>query len=228
MADVFERYGYNTSTLLWDIDLSNTSTDYLGFFGATFLSGISPGGFNRSTHKTVVSPSVAGDDKCASPHMRNCRYVSAASQTDDGQVSLDEAAAVDLTTTNVTAENCTLKWYYEDDSPANTVLTNVRLFAYDGSNVNNPPTDVIVVAAEFYDDSPQTIYKDRDSDAAGDGGAWDGDGSVATSGINSITNALICSDRSSAASHDYYFLISATPLSKGTKTGKIRFEADVA
>ena len=222
MADVFTRYGYDKDAATWSIEIG--TSDYIGFFGEDFLSGISPGAFNKSTHKTVASPSDSGDDNCASPHMRNSRYVSAASATDDGEVSIDEETAVLLTTTYLDKEDATLRISYTDDTPTNTVMENNRFFAYDGSNVNNAPDDVTVVAAEYEVNTPDQINKDRDSDTPGDGGGWDADG-----GIGGVANALILSDRlTPTATHYFYLFISVSPLAKGQQTGKFRFESDIS
>ena len=153
--------------------------------------------------------------------MRNTRYTGAASGSDDGTVSLMENVAVNLTIANVAATDCTLRISYTDDAPLNTILSNVRFFAYDPINgVDFGPTGITVVAAERYTSS---IYKDRDSDVAGDGGAWD-----SSEGIGGVANALICSSRGSVATHLYYFLVSASPTSAGLKTGRLRFEFDAS
>ena len=222
MSDVFTKYGYDKDAATWSIEID--TSDYIGFFGVDFLKGISPGAFNRSTHKTVAAPSDSGDDNCASPHMRNSRYVSAASATDDGEVSIDEAAAVLFTPTYVDKEDCTLRISYTDDAPLSTVMENNRFFAYDGSNVNNPPDDITTVAAEYEVGTPDQINKDRDSDVPGDKGAWDADG-----GIGGVANALILSDRlTPTATHYFYLFLSVSPLAKGQQTGKYRFESDIS
>ncbi len=92
------------------------------------------------------------------------------------------------------------------------------LFAYDGSIPANPPVGLKVLAFERRSDA---ILKDRDSDTPGDGGAWD-----SVKGIGGAANALICSERNSAATHYFYFGLSVSPTSKGQKSAKLRLEFD--
>ena len=205
MADVFTRKGFDGSG--WNIDLGDS--DFLAPMGVNFGNGISVAGFQSSSHKTDSGMTTDG---CDPDHVRNCKYISPT------QVSLMEGAPVTLNQTNVGENDCTLRWSYADDSPVNTALSNVFLFAYDGAIPANPPTGLKVLAFERRSD---TILKDRDSDAPGDGGAWD-----AMKGIGGAANALICAERNSASTHYFYFGISVSPTSKGQKSAKLRLEFD--
>jgi hypothetical protein len=202
MADVFTRKGYDGTA--WNITLGGS--DYLSPQGASFGDGISVGAFQDSTHKT---DSGMSSDGCTPNHMRDCKYVSTTT------VSLNGGGAVTLTIGNVAETDCTLEWNYTDDTPTSTALSNVLMFAYDGADVNNPPSGITVVAFER---ETSAIYKDT---TAGVGYAWD-----SANGIGGLANALNCSDRSTASGHDYYFGISMSPTSKGQKTCKLRFEFD--
>jgi len=205
MVDTFATAGYNGSG--WTID---TTGGYVGFFGAAGPGyGITPGGFNASTHETNALGAV---DSC-SPHMRNTKYVSAT------EVSLQEAAAVTLNTTNVQTTHCTLRWYYNDSVGA-TVTENGLLFAFNGADPAVNPVGCTVLAAER---GLAAINKDRDSDTPGDGYAWH-----SSYGIGTVTNALILEDQLSMANHYYYLLISVSPTQKGLASGAIRWEADVS
>ena len=205
MADVFTRDGFDGTGWLISLGVS----DYLSPQGAAFGDGISVGGFQDSNHKTDGAMS---SDLCTPNHVRNCKYISPT------EVSIMGGAAVALNETNVGDTDCTLRWSYTDDTPLSTALSNVLLFAYDGVAPANPPTGVTVLAFER---TAAQIYKDRSSDAPGDGGAWD-----STKGIGGSANALICSARASAATHYFYFGLSMSPTSKGQKTAKLRLEFD--
>jgi hypothetical protein len=205
MADVFTKKGFDGSA--WDIDLG--ASDYLAPMGAAFGNGISVGGFQDSNHKTDSGMTADG---CDPDHVRNCKYVSAT------QVSLMGGAAVTLNETNVGDTDCAMRWSYADDTPVNTALSNVGLFAYDGATPATPPVGCKVVAFERRSTG---IFKDRLSDTPGDGGAWD-----SSKGIGGSANALICSDRVSAATHYFYFGISVSPTSKGQKSASLRLEFD--
>jgi hypothetical protein len=205
MADVFTRKGFDGSG--WNIDLG--VSDYLAPMGWNFGDGVSVGGFQDSNHKTDSGMTA---DSCTPQHVRNCKYVSPT------QVSLMGGSAVILNETNVGDNDCTLRWSYSDDTPYSAALSNVSLFAYDGSTPANPPVGCKVLAFERRSDG---ILKDRMSDNPDDGGAWDG-----SKGIGGAENALICSDRNSAATHYFYFGISVSPTSQGQKSAKLRLEFD--
>jgi hypothetical protein len=203
MADVFTRRGYD-GTVWTNIVLGGS--DYLSPQGSAWGDGISVGGFQDSNHKT---DSGMTSDGCTPNHIRNCKYISTT------EVSLNGGGAVTLNTSNVADTDCTLEWNYTDDTPTSTALSNVRLIAYDGADINNPPSGITVVAFER---TGSQIYKSTD---AGADQGWD-----SANGIGGLANALICSDRSTSAGHNYYFGISMSPTSKGQKTCKLRFEFD--
>lgn len=207
MADVFTRKAHDGSG--WNIDLS-TASDYLAANGTEFGEGVSVGGYQDSMHKT---DSGMASDGCATNHVRNTKYIS------ETEVSLNSGATVTLDETNVADIDCTLRWSYADDSPVSTVLSNVYLFAYNGTTPATPPVGVTVLAFER---RTAGILKSILSDYPTDGGAWD-----LTKGIGGSANALICSERTSVATHYYYFGLSFSPTSKGQKSGKLRLEFDV-
>jgi len=206
MAEIFNVHGHDGSG--WNIAIADT--DKIGFNGANFGDSVSVGAFQDSTHKTDA---IMSTDGCTTNHIRNCKYVSKT------QVSLNGAAAVTLDTSNVGQNDCTLRWQYQDDA-ANTTLSNCKFFAYDGSTPANPPSGVTVLAFEH--DGSQ-INKDRLSDNAGDGGAWD-----SAKGIGGSANALVLTNQASASIHNFYIGISVSPTSRGLKTAcRFRLEFDV-
>lgn len=97
----------------------------------------------------------------------------------------------------ITTAECPLKINFADASSVTT--TNAILYAYDGSTTTEVPTGVTFYAAE-----------------QGDANFTNAEGSAAAVTIN---------DDTAATSHDYYFLISASPESVGEKTAfAIRIE----
>ncbi|MEW6485788.1 MAG: hypothetical protein AB1423_14445 [Pseudomonadota bacterium] len=205
MADVFTRKGFDGTG--WNIAFADT--DYLAPMGASFGDGVSVGGFQDSNHKTDSGMTTDG---CDPDHVRNCKYISPT------QVSLMGGAAVTLNETNVAETDCSLRWSYADDTPVNTALSNVLLFAFDGVTPADPPVGCKVLAFER---TAAAILKDRVSDTPGDGGAWD-----SSKGIGGSGNALICSTRTSVAVHYFYFGLSVSPTSKGQKNAALRLEFD--
>jgi hypothetical protein len=206
MADTFTKKGYDGSA--WDIDLSVGGVDFLSPHSAVFGDAVPVGGFQDSTHLT---DSGMASDGCDPDHIRNCKYDTPTT------VSLNGGAPVTLNFTNVGDTDTTIRWSY-NDSAGSTVLSNVLLFAYDGSTPATPPVGVKVLAFER---RSAEILKDLLSDTPGDGGAWD-----SAAGIGGSADALICSDRTSVATHYFYFGLSFSPTSKGVKTLKLRLEFD--
>lgn len=90
----------------------------------------------------------------------------------------------------ILTSECALKINFAHGSAV--AITNHTLYAYDGSVTTNGPTDVTFVAAE-----------------QGDANFTAAEGSA---------SALAVADSGSSTSHDFYFVISASPDSVGEKT----------
>lgn len=97
----------------------------------------------------------------------------------------------------ITTAECPLKINFSHGS--SVITSNAVLYAYDGSVTTNGPTDVTFWAAE-----------------QGDANWTQAEGSAA---------ALEIADNTTATSHDFFFLISASPESVGLKSAfRIRIE----
>ncbi len=177
----------------WNIDLGEY--ERFSLQGANFIDDIIVGAWNQSSHRTDNMKSA---DLCRPNHMRNCQY---ASKT---QIKLMGGSVVTLIPANVSQADCTLRISFQNLS-YDTALSNVRFFAFDGLDINNPPEDIIVCAFER---TASVINIDRFSDAPGDGGAWD-----EGKGIGGAANALICSPHVSASIHYFYIGLSWKPTS---------------
>ena len=203
MADVDGVLGYDGSG--WNISIG--ASDVIGFFGDTFADArVSVGAFQGSTHKTNAAMGV---DNCTPDHMRNCKYYSPT------QVQLMDNDPVTLNISNVTDEDCSVKFTYQD-TLTNTSVEDVYLFAYDGVDVNDAPSGMRVLAFER---TTTGINTDRLSDSPGDGYAWN-----SSYGIGGLANSLVLDDQGSSAIHSFYVGLSATPLSKGLKSATLRLE----
>lgn len=103
-------------------------------------------------------------------------------------VSLDGAGSANVNT--IATGSCPLKINFSD--AASVAITNHIIYAYDGSVTTNAPTGVTFYIAE-----------------QGDASWTNAEGSAA---------ALAVGDQVANTSHDFYFLISASPESVGEKT----------
>lgn len=144
----------------------------------------------------------------------NCRYV------DPTSVNLNENGIVSLDSANVAQEDCTAKitWL---DTESSTELNNVKLYAFEGTDPTTAPTNLTLLAFER---TASGINKNRINGDT-EGLAWDAD----SGGIGGAENALSCSSKSLAASHDFYIGISSRINSYGTFSSvKIRLSFDVS
>ena len=186
MAINFEWKGHDGND--WNFIIS--STNVIGFYGnAGYGSPIQVGQYNDSMH---IRTSLADDtDACAAPHLTNLKYV------DDTNVSVNGGSPVALS--SVVQENCIMIHVQSD---TNIQIIGSRLYAYDGTNVDNPPANVTFKAFKLGDTSWST--------PAG------------------RPNALDCGTSAAGTDHYFYIGMSLSPTSTGASTTFVlRFEIDV-
>lgn len=162
------------------------ATDSIAFSDGTFGHPIQVGSYNDGTH--VRSSSGVDDSASNSPH--NTKYLTSTT------MSLDGGSSANLST--LTTANAPLKITITE-SVAITV-TDIKMYAYDGTTTTNAPSGMNVYLAEQGDSSW--------TQAHGSG------------------NALTLDNHSTAATtHDFYVAISASPTSVGVKSAnKVRIE----
>jgi len=161
-------------------------TDSIAFSDGTFGHPIQVGSYNDGTH--VRSSAGVDDSASNSPH--NTKYLTSTT------MSLDGGSSANLST--LTTANSPLKITVSES--VNITVTDIKMYAYDGTTTTNAPSGMNVYLAEQGDSSW--------TQAHGSG------------------NALELGDHSTAAtSHDFYVAISASPTSVGVKSAnKIRIE----
>lgn len=161
------------------------ATDYLAFSDGTFGNPITVGAYNSATH---VRSSVGADDSSANTPNNNKYIASGTADWGDGTENL----------TNITDAECALKVTIAYDT--NITVTDITMYAYDGTTTTNAPTGTDVYLAE-----------------QGDAAWTNADGSAA---------ALTITDSSTpATSHDFYIAISVSPSTVGVKSAnKLRIE----
>ena len=141
-----------------------------------------------------IRASVSSDtDACAAPHLTNLKWLT------NSTVSVNDGSAINL---NAVAQEDCVRIQVTSDTNISIIAT--RLYAYDGTNVDNSTQNVTVKAFEH-------------------GSAnW-------SENIGSRANALSLGDSTTAGqTHDFYFGISISPTSTGASNlFVLRFEADI-
>jgi len=173
----------------WNFTVSTTNV--IAFYGSGgYGSPIQVGNYNDATH---IRTSTSDDtDACSAPHLTNLKYVSS------NQVSISGGSPVALT--SVVQANCIRITVTSDTSIA---VIGTRLYAYDGSNVNNPPANVTFQAFALTNTT------------------WSTPGGRAAA--LSLGTAL-----TSATTHSFYAGMSISPTSTGASTLFVtRMESDV-
>ena len=161
------------------------ATDSLAFSDGTFGNAITVASYNGGTHVR----SSGGADSSDGNTPNNVKYV--ASGTGDWG---DGTEAIE----NMTTGEATLKISISEDS--NITVTDITMYAYDGTTPTNAPTGMDVQLAEQGD----TSWTNADGSAA----------------------ALTISDSTTpATAHHFYIAASASPSSVGVKSSnKYRIE----
>lgn len=161
------------------------ATDSIAFSDGTFGNPITVGSYNDGTHVR----SSGGTDVSSGNTPNNVKYVaSGTADWGDGTESL----------ANILDSECTLKLTISETS--NITVTDISMYAYDGTTTTTAPVGMDVYLAE-----------------SGDAAWTNADGSA---------SALSISDSSTpATSHDFYIAVSASPSSVGVKSAnKLRVQ----
>jgi hypothetical protein len=161
------------------------ATDSIAFSDGTFGNPITVSSYNDGTH--VRSDAGADDSDGNTPN--NVKYVaSGTGDWGDGTESLAD----------ILDAECTLKLTISEDS--NITVTDITMYAYDGSTTTDAPVGMDVYLAE-----------------SGDAAWTNADGSAAALEIDDSDTP--------AEDHDFYVSVSASPSSVGVKSAnKIRVE----
>ena len=187
MAITFSWKGYDGTG--WNFNISTTNV--IGFYGSGgYGSPIQVGNYNDATH---IRTSTSDDtDACAAPHLTNLKYIAS------NQVSIAGGSPVALT--SVVQTNCIRITVTSDTSIA---VIATRLYAYDGTNVNNPPANVTFQAFSL----TNTVWSSPGGRAA-----------ALSCGTNLVASTTA----------NFYTGMSISPTSTGASTLFVtRFEADV-
>lgn len=151
--------------------------------------------------ETHIGNGDPGTDQCGANHPNNVKW------TATNSMSLNGGGAAALNDTNVTADECTLQVVFTHGSAV--ALTNVRLYAYDGTTTTTPATGVDCVAFEQGESvTSWTVINDESVAGALTNGSIGGD---------NVSERLDLADSGSATNHTYHIAISASPEAVGAK-----------
>ncbi len=187
MAISFDWRGYAATS--WSFVVG--STNVVAFFGSGgYGSPIQVGQYNDTLH---IRTSISDDtDSCSPPHLTAVSYHSSS------ECLVNGSGPTALTA--VSQQSC-LKIQVKSDTDISIIGS--RLYAYDGSNVDNPPSNITFKAFKHGDAS------------------W--------SQPHGRTQALNCGTRTTPATeHDFYLSFSISPTSTGASSlFVVRFEVDI-
>jgi hypothetical protein len=143
----------------------------------------------------------------------NNRYVSPT------EISVNETATRLLNEVETSQSDVTFKITWTD-SELDTILSNCKFYAFNGSNPIIPPPNLVITAFEHTGTSIRT------NRVGGDlaGLAW-----TDTGGINGLANALSLANQPSARVHSFFIGFSCKVTAYGLQSGsKIRISFDVS
>ena len=187
MAITFDWKGHDGTG--WNYTIGTTNV--IAFYGSGgYGSPIQVGEYNTAMH---VRTSTSDDtDACSAPHLTNTKYVSST------EISINSGAPVALT--SATQTNCVRITVTSDTS---ITVIGTRLYAYDGSNVDNPPANVTFKTFKLTNTT------------------W--------SQPHGRASAMSCGTSLTAATtHSFYVGMSISPTSTGASTLFVsRFESDI-
>lgn len=187
MAITFDWKGHDGTG--WNYTIGTTNV--IAFYGSGgYGSPIQVGEYNSATH---VRTSTSDDtDACSAPHVTNIKYSSST------EASIAGGAPVALT--SATQNNCIRITVTSDTS---ITVIGTRLYAYDGSNVDNPPANVTFKTFKLTNAN------------------W--------SQPHGRASAMSCgTSLTPATTHSFYVGMSISPTSTGASTLFVtRFEADI-
>jgi hypothetical protein len=133
-----------------------------------------------------------GTDQCGANHMNNVKYLTGTT------MSVDGGAGEDITDTNLTAIECTIKVNFSD--AASVALSSVLFYCYDGTT---PATRHRASTCSALSAARLKRQVEINDDSGAQGGTGNGDS---------------FESRSAATSHDYFVALSASPETVGAKT----------
>jgi hypothetical protein len=155
-------------------------------------TAITVASYQDGNHITSGDP---GSDVCLTNHLNNVKYLGASLMDVNGGGS--EA----LNDTNLAENECTLKINFSHGS--SVVITNARLYCYDGTTETTYASNVDMYAFE------RGVTATAWTEINNGGGATGGD---------NTGERLDLGDKTTATSHDWFVAVSMSPETVGAKT----------
>ena len=189
--------------------INNLSGSGLGFYGSTFGNSVQVGAFQTTTWVTDSNGTIQG------PQCNNVTW------THPSSGSINGAASVALN--KIPNYLCPLNIRFTN---ATAVVTqNSKLRIYDRSNINNDPSGVLCKVAQVAHDSfSQSVNGSGDT-------SWSTPTGSSVILAIAFDNPQTSGGRYNGATgsdtqHDYYFALSSSPNSIGSKTFALYFQLE--
>ncbi len=161
------------------------ATDSIAFSDGTFGNPIQVSSYNGGTHVRASG----GTDSSAGKSPKNSKYLTSSTvDMGGGSVALS----------SVSTANCPIKIAIAESS--NITVTDISVYAYDGTTTTTAPTGMNVQLAQ--------------------------QGNASWKQVHGSSNALALADSTTpATTHNFFMLLSASPTSVGVKSNnKLRIE----
>ena len=197
MAASLKFYG-GTGGQLIDIDSGGSG---IGFFGSSgFGTSVGVGLYQDSTYITNSAGSQQG------PQVTNIKHIHTNSGSVDG---------TPLPLSGIPNDKCTFNMRFTYDSAV--IVSNAKIYIYDRNNINNNPSGVTAKLAELM--KPNLTNNEPWGSGSQSWSTIAGSSSIHTClGISPGISGIAARGQSkSDARHDWYFALSCSPNSIGSK-----------
>jgi hypothetical protein len=197
------------ATVTWEVFIdtpawADTGSNRLVFSGdgEDHAASVVTQQFQDGTHVGTGTP---GADDCGATHANNVKLISAT------EMSLNGGATETIDDTNLGDDECSFRLHFND--AAEFSLQNVKIYAYDGDNIENPA--VGVDAAVYVKGEGMTGWETLNSDST-EGPTVSGM-DFETGDIGGYGSGIELGDRAADADHFFYVALSVAPETSGGK-----------
>ena len=197
------------ATITWEAyigtpDWADIGSNRLVFSGSptNHAASIVTGSFQDGTHLGSGTP---GSDECGDTHANNVKLIDATS------MSVNGGGTEDINDTNLDDTECTFRLHFNDSTAYS--LQNVKLYAYDGVDIDNPAAGVD--AALYVKGEGMSGWTTLNSDT--DTGPTVSGMNFETENIGGQGSGLELADRAADTDHYFYCAVSVAPETSGGK-----------
>jgi len=210
MADVFKFQAWDPDTVAW-VDITNI----LAFLGAAYGTGIAPGTYQDSTHRSNATFTV---DQCVDPnHMNNNKYINNTTVDVNGTQYSLIASPLGFNENAVT-----LRIWYQNDAGGGTATScaNGRIWLYKTDPLT-AATAFKMMMFEYLTDTDTANYQRETGPLSS---SWDD----SLTGIEPAARGILSDQLSLEVNHYWYLGLSLKKLDTERATNALRFSVDIS